>query len=96
MSVVRFERKTKGSAARVGAMVDDLKRATKAKDELDEKDRIRQRLCTEAGWAIQKMYTVLGIEETDKLIPWVASAKREEFKVKLLKQTIKGFEGQEF
>ena len=59
-----------------------LNRAQQIAAEQDERQRIRQMIVLELGLAFQKMYVLLGIEETDRLGPWVQSAKREEHKMK--------------
>ena len=95
MSILSFDAKRKTAASKqrvadmVSAHVTELNRAAKVREEQEETERIRRMCLLELGLAYQKMYTLLGLEETDTLGPWCQSAKREEYK---MKQKIKGVE----
>jgi len=79
---IREFRRPLDSRRRVNALaaaaIIQLDNARRRAEEMSERDRIRRLVCLEAGLAIQKMYVLLGIEETDRLLPWLQSAKREE------------------
>lgn len=87
MNIIPFPDKSAASKARVSALADRVKAAEAERQRCEERDYKLRCMSQELGPVIQKAYGLLGIVDAEKLITWLQSAKREEFK---LKQRIRG------